>query len=756
MKPRLLSSARTTFPLTSAIAALLASQSAMGQTNRYWDTNGTTTGFGAAGGTWTTPTVSQWSTSSIGTATPGASITTAINDPLHFGTDTAGGSLGGGTITVSGTVNAASLRFGSQTTGNVTLSGGTINLAAAASIHVGAGGVTLHTIASTITGAGTSLTKTGNTLRLSANNTFTGQTIISAGNLVLNNVTALGGNNPGVNGTSSISMAANTTLQSNYAPTDAGITDSYVYAPITLTAAGTNNFHIGNGSSTDPAESVRFNINGVISGNAGANVVFGNTTASRNNADSIIVLGAASTYNGNTTIQAGNVQNRINVIAGVANALPSTTVLGFDAVAGSGSGRTTQYNLNGNNQTLAGLENGGTVASLRNIRVHNSGALATLTINGSGNSIFGGANGSQNAQITGAINLTKNGTGTFTLAAGAGNGFTGATNILGGILVLGQNSSIQNSAFDTSSVAGDASNGLRIGIGGTGITSLIIGGLTGSNDFATRITTTDGGYGNLAELRLNPGTGATPSYSGDVGNGNGAMALTKTGAGTQTLAGTNTYTGATTVFGGVLSVTGSLANTSSTTISGTGTLKGSGSINSSVTIGSGGTLASGTSIESLAVGGDLSFTTGSAFQYELDKDAAPTVAGDLTAVTGSLSLAGTVTLSFVETGIGSWELGNPVGDHFGSPAADKLTLISYNGTWNGGLFTYLGNLVQDDSSIVINGQQWWFNYNDTDAGTNFTGDLGGATRFVTITVPEPQAALLGGLGLLALLRRRRY
>jgi len=363
--------------LASTFAVLVVGQSAQGQTTRYWDNNGNVAGFGNAGGTWAAPTVSQWTTVAAGNVAPGASITTLINDPLHFGTDTAGQGLGGGTITVSGTVNAASLRFGNQTTSNVTLSGGTINLAAVTSIHVGAGGSTVHTISSQITGAATSLTKTGNTLQLSANNSYTGQTIISSGTLILNNSAVLGGNAPGTNGTSAISMGASSTLQSNYAPADAGITDSYVYAPITLTAAGTNNFFIGNGNSSTPAESVRFSLNGAIGGTAGANVVFGNTATTRNNADSIIVLGAASTYNGNTTIQAGNVQNRINVIAAVENALPTTTVLGFDAVGGSGSGRTTQFDLNGNNQTLTGLSNAGVVGADRNLRV-TSATAATL------------------------------------------------------------------------------------------------------------------------------------------------------------------------------------------------------------------------------------------------------------------------------------------------------------------------------------------------------------------------------------------
>jgi len=48
-----------------------------------------------------------------------------------------------------------------------------------------------------------------------------------------------------------------------------------------------------------------------------------------------------------------------------------------------------------------------------------------------------------------------------------------------------------------------------------------------------------------------------------------------------------------------------------------------------------------------------------------------------------------------------------------------------------------------------------FNYNDDGSGTNYTGDLTGPS-FVTMTaIPEPRAALLGGIGMLLLLRRRR-
>jgi hypothetical protein len=49
-----------------------------------------------------------------------------------------------------------------------------------------------------------------------------------------------------------------------------------------------------------------------------------------------------------------------------------------------------------------------------------------------------------------------------------------------------------------------------------------------------------------------------------------------------------------------------------------------------------------------------------------------------------------------------------------------------------------------------------FNYNDTAAGTNYTGDLTGSSYVTMTAIPEPNvAALVGGLGMLALLRRRR-
>lgn len=108
-----------------ALALALFAGPVWAQSTYYWDNNSTTAGFGTAGGTWLAPTLSQWSTDATGLLAPGASITTTTSDALHFGTATDG--LTAGTITLSGTVSANSLTFGSAS-GAVLLSGGIITL----------------------------------------------------------------------------------------------------------------------------------------------------------------------------------------------------------------------------------------------------------------------------------------------------------------------------------------------------------------------------------------------------------------------------------------------------------------------------------------------------------------------------------------------------------------------------------------------------------------------------------------------------
>jgi hypothetical protein len=177
-----------------------------------------------------------------------------------------------------------------------------------------------------------------------------------------------------------------------------------------------------------------------------------------------------------------------------------------------------------------------------------------------------------------------------------------------------------------------------------------------------------------------------------------------------------------------------------------GTLGGTGTIGGSVSVAGGATLSPGASIESLATGA-LTMAAGSNFAYEA-ADNSPTGA-DLLAVNGTLSLTG-VNLNFDLTTLSAlssaaWTVG------------DKLTLISYTGSAiTSGFVGYA-----DDTNYSFGANLWTFNYNDTVPGGNFGADAvaGGQTNFVTLTaftvIPEPSAALLGGLGVLLLLRRRR-
>ena len=88
----------------------------------------------------------------------------------------------------------------------------------------------------------------------------------------------------------------------------------------------------------------------------------------------------------------------------------------------------------------------------------------------------------------------------------------------------------------------------------------------------------------------------------------------------------------------------------------------------------------------------------------------------------------------------------------------RLQLIDYSsvgGTWNGGLFTFGSEELSDSETFAWQSNTWRINYDDTLGAGDTSFSDGGS--YVTLTViPEPNvAALVGGLGMLALLRRRR-
>ncbi len=326
------------------------------------------------------------------------------------------------------------LTLANSYTGDTAINSGVLEISGSGTLGTGtyAGSITIGTtfrysgsqyqsLNGPISGSG-ELIKEGNpsTLTLGgANPSFGGNLTINAGTVRLGNVNALGG-------TSAITLAGGTTLYSELS----GISTS---APITLGTAGSTS-SIAFGIPSAAAASI--SLNGAISG--AGNLTFTTPINNSSNFLQTIILGSACTYTGNTLITTENTGNTMSVRAGVTNALPVGTVLTLHGGNGADTGRTISYDLNGFNQTLAGLTNV-TGLTLRNQRILNTaGTPATLTIQDNSARTFSGVISGNN------LSLTKSGSGTFTLAGANTN--NGTTTISQGTLALGANNVLSDSS----------------------------------------------------------------------------------------------------------------------------------------------------------------------------------------------------------------------------------------------------------------------------------------------------------------------
>ena len=157
-----------------------------------------------------------------------------------------------------------------------------------------------------------------------------------------------------------------------------------------------------------------------------------------------------------------------------------------------------------------------------------------------------------------------------------------------------------------------------------------------------------------------------------------------------------------------------------------------------------GILSPGTSIATFASGG-LSFADGSTYQYEIDSGVGIGSAADLQIVTGNLDLAGTTTLTLTDIATGSV----PVAQ------GTAFSLLNYTGSWNGGLFTFAGDELANNAYFTAGSNTWEIIYDADSGGANFAGEQVAGSFVNIVAVPEPATAMLGALGGLLALRRRR-
>ncbi len=509
---------------------------------------------------------------------------------------------------------------------------------------------------------------------------------------------------PGINSRATINIATG-----NFAQITTAVNKS--------ATVGGNDLWIGNGTGTsgrleiNNGGSLNTNAAWMFVGNGGGTGTFNVNAGGSYTTDNDVRFGAGTinvnggTFTAGRIVGNGGASGQINVSgagsltttnASTSNGSPDLQNLAVSSFTGSISAARNANFRNGATSDMSA----GSIATLGGgeIRIGNGGSH---TFNQSGGSIStaswmvvgiaAGGNGTFNMTGGSVTSGTVN-TGAFT-TIGAGGG-TGTVNQSGGTWTDGNKTMVGENA------------------GGTGTFNLNGGTL------ATGRVETGGGTGNLnlnggvlkalrnetnfisANTTVNVQSGGakidTNGFNVTTGaNLVGTGSLEKQGNGTLTLSGNGNSVGSILVSAGTLYVTGALTSSGTVSVTGTGSI-GSGDAGSGIT-------------------GNVNIAAG----------------GTLDISQGLLTLAPGTTLSF-----GGFDFGDIIGFDVNTAAVGTHTLV-------------LGDFTLDTTNLANFGAG-----NALDLGGGRSAYFSEGSLAVTI-IPEPSAALLAGIGALAMLRRRR-
>ncbi|MEI9400681.1 autotransporter-associated beta strand repeat-containing protein [Mesorhizobium argentiipisi] len=510
---------------------------------------------------------------------------------------------------------------------------------------------------------------------LTGNNTFTGNTVVNDGNLIIGN-----GGTSGNAGAGNVIVAnATSTLSFNRSDT---FSFTGTINPDPQAAIGTI-AQVGTGTTVLTAT----NKVGATKVDAGTLQVNGSLTST-----------------GGTTINAGTLQSN----------------------GGGASITTPTMTMNSGSKLNVG---GGTVQAAGGTQTLFTGGTGGATINITGGTLLGNGTLGGGGNI---VNLTAGSlnTGAATLNLGSGND----TFLLSGLATIAGVGVDGGGGSDTLQVTTTFSrtlNGAQI----TGFESLNKQGaatltLTGDHSYTSGTTISAGtlqiGTGAVAGALATPNVTNNGTLAFNLNNNytfNGAISGTgvvnKLGTGITTLTGINTYTGATNVNAGTLIVDGNQAGaTGPTTVASGATLGGIGTIGGSVTVADGATLApgeTGNSPGTLTINGNLALGNSN---LNVDFGQANVVGGalnDLINVGGNLTLDGTINVT------------QSPGGNFG-PGTYRI--ISYNGslTDNGLNVTDPNYFVQTSVANqvnLVNSAGLQLSYWDGNAGPHSNGIVNG-------------------------------
>ncbi len=427
--------------------------------------------------------------------------------------------------------------------------------------------------------------------------------------------------------------------------------------------------------------------------------------------------------------------------AGAKSFLLSGSTAGTGEFAGAivnGSGTTSLFKDGTGTWTLSGINSytGGSVITQGTVNFANANALGSSgTVRVSGGTLQWGSG--VTTDLSSRLTLTAGSVATFDTNGNDVSFGSAVVSTLSADTIPVQSGGLIKAGVGKLTLSADATY--------TGATAINVGTLQIGAGGTTGSISTTSGITNNSILSINRSNALTLGVAID-----GSGAVNQIGAGTTTLTAANSYSGLTTISAGTLALgaAGTIDSSSGVYLDHGGTfdvsaktgsysvtnLTGSGNVTGKLTVST--QLAIGNSPGTVDFSSDLTLGVGSTYLFELIGGTTGAGSADLGNVAGNLSL-GSATLDLAQYGAGTYT------------ANDRFTLFSYTGSLSG---TFSG--LADNSTFTDAGGEWLIHYNDlTGAGTNG----GTQSKFVTITaVPEPDAAtLVGGLGVLALLRRRR-
>jgi fibronectin-binding autotransporter adhesin len=765
MKLRIPTTARLSFPLASALAALLAAPTVHAD-SYYWDIDGATAGAGgtAPAGSWTTG-GTTWSTSPNGSVATVAA-TTAASDDLFFsaGVD----ATGAYTITLNDAQNAGSLTF-QDGTATISGAGGVINLGGTGIINVTNSLLVVPNSAvigantDTIISGAAGLTKTGvGTLTLSstAANTFTGGLNVNGGTLNLNfanlatptdivnsaNALAFGGGAlaiTGKNTDTSTQTLGNVTVNSGggqlLGNSNGGTALNITLGTLTTTAAGGSLLVGTSVGGTAPA--ITTTTDKDAQGIYGGRVAFSNGTANTGYDWATTVDGASpfafSAYSGYTaldTATVGNVTDTNNSRITAGAILPASSNRTTNSLKFENPASAQILDLGGNTLTVSSggiLITGNTVTQAprisNGILTAGAGSNYDLVIHQYNATVAGAGSTRNNTNIYATIadnganpvRLVKAGTGSLLLSSSSANTFTGGIVINGG--TFGWTDATGANALNNNSLTFNAN-------------TIVL---------ANETATTNGGItlnnGSQVEFRNNT---KTFTVNGPVTGAGGGITLGQNGGGATNLnfnSTANNFTGP--VRFAVTAQSGNLTVNSFADSSGLG--------EGNITFGVSGTVAHNFNYGS----GAIAPLTLNNRRFDLaGTQAAMSINNNspqaFTINTGLLvSGTGTKTLTLGGTGAGLSTFAGDIG--LGSATTLNITKAG-SGTWAlGGANSYNGTTTVSAGTLLINGNQSTATGAVAVNGTSTLGGSGTTGGTITVAAGAKLAPGNAGVGTLA-------